>query len=123
MCRNVFGFGAVWQWAGACNSVALYLVFRQSYRALKRVFLVFLAVLSVSFLGCALWVGFNAGEVARGLVRVEMPGRQGASRSAGQSRPAGAPARSGRQDELYLDRIVCQQPVEGACWGRNRRFI
>jgi uncharacterized membrane-anchored protein len=34
-------------------------------------------VLSVSFLGCAIWVGFDPGEVARGLIRVEMPGKQG----------------------------------------------
>lgn len=77
VCRNVFGFGAIWQWAVACNGLALYLVFRRSYRALELVFLFFLAVLSVSFLGSAVWVGFDPGEVARGLVRVELPGRQG----------------------------------------------
>ena len=39
--------------------------------------MVFLAVLSVSFIGSALWVGFDAGELLRGLVRIEMPGRHG----------------------------------------------
>ena len=78
VCRNVFGFGAIWQWAVACNGLALHLVFRGSYLALERAFLFFLAVLSVSFLGCAIWVGFDPGEVARGLVRVEMPGHRGA---------------------------------------------
>lgn len=78
VCRNVFGFGAIWQWAIASNAVAAYLVFRPSYRALEFVFLFFLGVLSVSFLGCAIWVGFDPGEVARGLARVDMPGRQGA---------------------------------------------
>jgi Mn2+/Fe2+ NRAMP family transporter len=78
VCRNVFGVGAIWQWAVVCNAVALYLVFRPSYRALELVFLFFLGVLSVSFLGTAIWVGFDPGEIARGLVRVEMPGRQGA---------------------------------------------
>ena len=62
---------------GAWIAVALFLVFRPIYRALELVFLFFLAVLSVSFLGCALWVGFDPGELVRGLVRVEMPGRQG----------------------------------------------
>ena len=76
--RNVFGFGAIWQWAFLWNALAFYLVFRPSYRLLELVFFVFLAVLSVSFLGCALWVGFDAGEFARGLFRVEMPGRYGA---------------------------------------------
>ena len=73
----MFGFGAIWQWAVAWNGLALYLVFRPSYRALELVFLFFLAVLSVSFLGCAILVGFDPGEVARGLVRMDMPGRQG----------------------------------------------
>ena len=75
--RNVFGFGAIWQWAVAWNGLALYLVFLPSFRALERLFLFFLAVLSVSFLGCAIWVGFDPGDVARGLFRMEMPGRQG----------------------------------------------
>jgi Mn2+/Fe2+ NRAMP family transporter len=78
VCSNVFGFGAIWQWALACNTVALYLVFRPSYRTLEHVFLFFLGVLSVSFLGCAIWVGFNPADVVRGLVRVEMPGQHGA---------------------------------------------
>ncbi len=78
VCRNVFGFGAIWQWAVACNALAFYLVFRPSYRGLELVFFVFLAVLSASFLGCAVWVGFNPADVARGLVRMEMPGQHGA---------------------------------------------
>jgi Mn2+/Fe2+ NRAMP family transporter len=77
VCRNVFGFGAIWQWAAACNAVAFYLVFRPSFRKLELVFFFFLAVLSVSFIGSALWVGFDPGEVARGLVRVEMPDKHG----------------------------------------------
>jgi hypothetical protein len=75
--RNMFGFGAIWQWALVWNGLGLYLVFRPSFRALELIFLFFLAVLSVSFLGCAIWVGFDPRDVARGLVRMEMPGRQG----------------------------------------------
>ena len=75
--RNMAGFGAIWEWALAWNALAVYLVLRHGYRSLELVFLFFLAVLSVSFLGSAIWVGFDPGEVARGLVRVEMPGRQG----------------------------------------------
>ena len=86
VCRNVFGFGAIWQWAIVCNGLALYLVFRPSFRALELIFLFFLAVLSVSFLGSAIWVGFDPRDVARGLVRVEMPGQHGASTTRGTSR-------------------------------------
>ena len=78
VCRNVFGFGAFWQWAVACNAVACYLVFRPSFRVLEFVFFFFLGVLSVSFVGSALWVGFDPANVARGLVRLEMPGTHGA---------------------------------------------
>ena len=78
ICRNVFGFGAIWQWAILCNASAFYLVFQPGFRRLEIVFFFFLGVLSVSFLGSAIWVGFDPGEVARGLFRVEMPGRHGA---------------------------------------------
>jgi Mn2+/Fe2+ NRAMP family transporter len=78
VCRNVFGFGEIWQWAVVCNGLAMYLVFGPTFRALELLFFFFLAVLSVSFLGSAIWVGFDPGEVARGLVRLEMPGSRGA---------------------------------------------
>jgi Mn2+/Fe2+ NRAMP family transporter len=78
ICRNVLGFGTIWQWAILCNGTALYLVFRPGFRQLERVFFFFLAVLSVSFLGCAIWVGFDPADVVRGLFRVEVPGKQGA---------------------------------------------
>ena len=78
ICQNVFGFGSVWQWAILCNGIAFYLVFQPGFRRLEVVFFFFLAVLSVSFLGCAIWVGFDPGNVARGLFRAEMPGKQGA---------------------------------------------
>ncbi len=77
VCRNAFGFGEIWQWATGWNLLALYLVFGPSFRTLEIVFLFFLAVLSVSFLGSAMWVGFDAQNVMLGLVRVEMPGRHG----------------------------------------------
>jgi Mn2+/Fe2+ NRAMP family transporter len=76
-CRNLFRAGQTWQWAILCNSIALVLVFRPAYQRLETVFKVFLALLGVSFVGCALWVGFDPGAVARGLVRVEMPDRRG----------------------------------------------
>jgi Mn2+/Fe2+ NRAMP family transporter len=47
ICRNVFGFGTIWQWAILCNGIAFYLVFRPGFRVLELVFFFFLAVLSV----------------------------------------------------------------------------
>jgi len=77
ICRNVAGFGQVWQWALVCNATAFLLVFQPEYKRLELAFLFFLAVLSVSFLGSALWVGFNPSGVALGLIHFEMPGHSG----------------------------------------------
>jgi Mn2+/Fe2+ NRAMP family transporter len=77
VCRNLFRFGETWQWSIACNGLALYLLLRTGYAALERAFKVFLALLSLSFVGCALWVGPNVLGVLQGLYRVELPDRQG----------------------------------------------
>jgi Mn2+/Fe2+ NRAMP family transporter len=77
VCRNVFRFGQVWQWGIVCNAVGFFLVFQPVYRRLEIVFMIFLGVLSVSFIGCALWVGFNPTDVAKGLIRMEMPAQVG----------------------------------------------
>jgi Mn2+/Fe2+ NRAMP family transporter len=77
VCRNLFRSGQTWQWAVAGNAVALLLVFRPAYARLELVFKLFLAALSVSFVGSALWVGPDPGGVVEGLFRLEMPGQQG----------------------------------------------
>jgi len=75
--RNLFGRGETWQWAIAVNASALLLVMRPSYARLEFAFKLQLALLAISFLGCAAWVGFNPLDLVRGLVRVEMPDRHG----------------------------------------------
>jgi Mn2+/Fe2+ NRAMP family transporter len=74
--RNVFG-GQIWMWAILCNGLGFFLVFQPIYKRLELVFMVKLAVLSISFIGCAVWVGFNPADVIKGLVRVEMPAQTG----------------------------------------------
>jgi Mn2+/Fe2+ NRAMP family transporter len=77
VCRNLFGAGQTWHWALLCNAIALVLVFQPSYIRLERVFMFFLAVLSISFVGSALWVGPSAKGILQGLHRVEMPDQHG----------------------------------------------
>jgi Mn2+/Fe2+ NRAMP family transporter len=77
VCRNLFRVGETWHWAIVCNAVALLLVFRPAYARLELAFKLFLAALSVSFIGSALWVGFDARGLVEGLYRLEMPGQQG----------------------------------------------
>lgn len=77
VCRNVFRFGQVWQWGLFCNALAFLLVFQPVYQRIEVIFLFFLAVLSLSFIGSALWVGFSPAEFVKGLVRLEMPAHHG----------------------------------------------
>jgi len=76
-CRNLTGVGETWQWAILCNVSALILVFQPVYQRLEIVFKFFLALLTVSLVGSALWVGFNPVGVLQGLVRFEMPEQAG----------------------------------------------
>ena len=66
VCRNVTGLGQTWMWAIGCNLIAFILVIMGGYQPLEWIFKIFLAVLSVSFIGSAVWVGFNASDVAEG---------------------------------------------------------
>jgi Mn2+/Fe2+ NRAMP family transporter len=77
VCRNLFGFGETWMWALVSNTAAFILVLQGEYRPLEWMFKFFLALMSISFLGSAIWVGFNATEVMAGLFRLEMPGQHG----------------------------------------------
>ena len=77
VCRNLFGIGQTWHWAIVCNGIALALVFRPAYDRLEIAFKVFLALLSISFLGSAAWVGVDVAGAAQGLVRWELPGQKG----------------------------------------------
>jgi Mn2+/Fe2+ NRAMP family transporter len=77
VCRNLFKVGQTWQWALLCNGVAVVLVFQSSYERLEWIFKGFLALLAISFVGSAIWVGFNPLRVLQGLYSLEMPGRHG----------------------------------------------
>ncbi|MDA0206196.1 MAG: Nramp family divalent metal transporter [Acidobacteria bacterium] len=75
--RNVSGMGDVWMWAILCNAVAMVLVLKGGYNSLETLFKLFLGLLSISFVGSAVWVGFSGLDLLQGLYRVEMPGQSG----------------------------------------------
>ncbi len=75
--RNMTGAGETWMWAIACNALAFVLIIRGKYTLLELLFKFFLAMLSISFIGSAIWVGFSGVDVLRGLTSFEMPGQQG----------------------------------------------
>jgi len=77
VCRNLFRVGETWQWALLCNGVALLLIFRPEYERLESIFKFLLAVLAISFVGSALWVGFDVRGLIQGLYRFELPDQRG----------------------------------------------
>ena len=76
-CRNLTGLGEVWHWALLGNAVALLIVFQPVYARVEALFKVMLAVLSVAFIGTALWVGPSPTGIVEGLFKAEMPEQSG----------------------------------------------
>ena len=76
-CRNVTGLGEVWMWALLWNGLALVLVTRPQYQGIETLVKIFLAVLSVSLVGTALWVGPEPAAILQGFYRLEMPEQAG----------------------------------------------
>ena len=75
--KGITGVGEVWMWAVAANSVALLLVFKPAYGRVEVVFKVLLALLAISFIGTAIWVGPDPAGIIQGLFRAEVPEQAG----------------------------------------------
>ena len=71
--RNLTGIGQTWQWALLWNGIALAIVFRPVFSRVEFLFKLFLALLSVSFLGTAIWVGPNPAGIVEGTFAFKMP--------------------------------------------------
>jgi Mn2+/Fe2+ NRAMP family transporter len=74
---NLFGRGTVWGWAALWNGLALAIVFRPVYGRVERVFKGLLVVLTLSFLGTALWVGPSPSGILRGTLAFALPDQVG----------------------------------------------
>lgn len=74
---SITGVGAGWMWQLLWVAVALALVFRPVYARAESVFKFFVAVLAVSLLGCAAWVGLQPMGLVRGIFAFEIPPQQG----------------------------------------------
>ena len=74
---NLTGWGDTYHWAMLWSGIGLALVFRPAYARVEIVFKVLLALLAVSFLGVAIWVGPNLEGVARGTVAFSLPKQVG----------------------------------------------
>jgi Mn2+/Fe2+ NRAMP family transporter len=75
--KGLTGVGEVWVWAVAANGIALLLVFRPAFGRVEVVFKVLLALLAISFVGTAIWVGPDPSGIIKGLYRTELPEQAG----------------------------------------------
>ena len=74
---NLFGRGTVWGWAALWNGLALAIVFRPVYGHVERVFKGLLVLLTLSFVGTALWVGPSPSGILRGTLAFALPEQAG----------------------------------------------
>lgn len=74
---NLTGIGSKWMWALLWNGVAVAIVFKPTFGRIEFLFNIFLAVLTVSFLGTAVWVGPNPQGILQGILSLKMPAQIG----------------------------------------------
>lgn len=76
-CVNLMGFGSVFSWALFWNAIAVAIVFRPIFGRIEWIFKSLLILLSISFLGTALWVGPNPEGVLQGTLAFKLPEKSG----------------------------------------------
>lgn len=74
---SLTGRGSIWSWALAWNMVAMFIVFKPEFQRIDVIFKALLIVLSVSFLGTAIWVGPNFSEIFAGVFEFKLPEQRG----------------------------------------------
>ena len=67
------GFGPPWAWATLWVSLAAALTFKNIFSKVEMVFFLFLGLLSISFIGIALWSGPDPIAVAKGVFLFSIP--------------------------------------------------
>lgn len=77
ICVNMTGFGRVWLWGLFWNLVTLAIVFRPAYGRIELLFKILLGLLTVSFLGAALWVGPSPTKILQGVFAFDLPKQVG----------------------------------------------
>ena len=75
---RLFSFGPSWFWSFVWVLTAAGLVLRGTFKPLEFVFFLFLAILSVSLIGVALWSGPRPVEAVKGILLFSIPEQKGA---------------------------------------------
>ncbi len=71
------GFGPAWAWSIFWVAVAMILVFGSGYRHVEKVFYVLLGILSITFIGVALWCGPDPVDFVKGTFLFDIPEQSG----------------------------------------------
>jgi len=74
---DILGIGNSYIWQIFWVAVVVSIIFRPIYKRAEMMFKVLLALLAVSLLSCALWVGFDPGALLKGVFAFEIPEQQG----------------------------------------------
>ena len=75
--RESVGFGSVFSWALFWNAIAVAIVFRPIFGRIEWIFKSLLILLSISFMGTAIWVGSNPKGVLQGTLAFKLPEKSG----------------------------------------------
>lgn len=76
-CTNLTGIGSPFTWAILWNGIAVAIVLKPVFGRIEWLFKALLLLLSVSFLGTALWVGPNPGGILQGTIAFQLPPQSG----------------------------------------------
>ncbi|MGH8188233.1 MAG: divalent metal cation transporter, partial [Steroidobacteraceae bacterium] len=75
--KLTFELGQPWMWSLAWVAATFVIVFVGGFKTTERIFYVFLAVLSLVFIGIALWVGPSPSGILKGVFLFEVPPTSG----------------------------------------------
>jgi len=76
-CTNLTGIGSPFTWALLWNGIAVIIVFKPAFGRIEWIFKVLLFLLSISFLGTAIWVGPNPQGILEGTLAFKLPVQTG----------------------------------------------
>jgi len=76
-CTNLTGIGSPFTWSLLWNGIAVAIILKPVFRRIEWLFKALLLLLSVSFIGTALWVGPNPSGILQGTIAFKLPPQSG----------------------------------------------
>jgi Mn2+/Fe2+ NRAMP family transporter len=76
-CTNLTGIGSPFSWSLLWNGIAVAIILKPVFGRIEWLFKALLLLLSVSFIGTALWVGPNPSGILQGTIAFKLPPQSG----------------------------------------------